>query len=192
MEESHPRLIGGLHHPPNAAFLSRSRDTASILLTSQKGRRAGEGQGCICTFFLRAQLRSGGLPWWLSWERICLQCVRRGFDPWVGKMLWRRERPPIPVFWPGEFHGLYSPWGHKESDTTEQLSLLHLEVVGCCSLSISENLRLTAIQAAREAGKCSAYQAAVCLAPNREYCYWRRGEWNQRTVSRLLILGTDS
>ena len=109
LEESHPRLIGGLHHPPNAAFLSRSRDTASILLTSQKGRRAGEGQGCICTFFLRAQLRSGGLPWWLSWERICLQCVRCGFDSWVGKMLWRRERPPIPVFWPGEFHRLYSP-----------------------------------------------------------------------------------
>ena len=24
-----------------------------------------------------------------------------------------------PVFWPGEFHGLYSPWGRKESDTTE-------------------------------------------------------------------------
>ena len=28
-----------------------------------------------------------------------------------------------PVFWPGEFHGLYSPWGHKESDMTQQLSL---------------------------------------------------------------------
>ena len=28
-----------------------------------------------------------------------------------------------PVFWPGEFHGLYSPWGSKESDTTKQLSL---------------------------------------------------------------------
>ena len=27
------------------------------------------------------------------------------------------------MFWPGEFHGLYSPWGHKESDTTERLSL---------------------------------------------------------------------
>ena len=25
--------------------------------------------------------------------------------------------------WPGEFQGLYSPWGRKESDTTEQLSL---------------------------------------------------------------------
>ena len=37
--------------------------------------------------------------------------------------LWRRERLPTPVFWPGEFHGLYSPWGSKESDTTERLSL---------------------------------------------------------------------
>ena len=34
----------------------------------------------------------------------------------------RRERLPTPVFWPGEFHELYSPWGCKESDTTEQLS----------------------------------------------------------------------
>ena len=36
---------------------------------------------------------------------------------------WRRERLPTQVFWPGEFHGLYSPWGGKESDMTEQLSL---------------------------------------------------------------------
>ena len=27
------------------------------------------------------------------------------------------------VFWPGEFHGLYSPWGRKESDTTERLAI---------------------------------------------------------------------
>ena len=32
---------------------------------------------------------------------------------------WRRGRLPTPVFWLGEFHGLYNPWGHKESDTTE-------------------------------------------------------------------------
>ena len=43
-------------------------------------------------------------------------------DSWVGKIPWRRDRLPTPVFWPGEFHGLYSPWGHKESDVTEQLS----------------------------------------------------------------------
>ena len=49
--------------------------------------------------------------------------ARPGFDPWVGKILWRMEMLPTPVFWPGEFHGLYISWGHKESDTIEQLSL---------------------------------------------------------------------
>ena len=39
-----------------------------------------------------------------------LQCRRPGFDPWVWKIPWNRERLPT-VFWPGEFHGLYSPWG---------------------------------------------------------------------------------
>ena len=42
-------------------------------------------------------------------------------NPWVGKIPWRRERLPTPVFWPGEFHGLYSPWGCQELDMTEQL-----------------------------------------------------------------------
>ena len=46
------------------------------------------------------------------------------FDPWVGKVPWRREWKPTPVFLPGEFHGWksfmdYSPWDLKESDTTE-------------------------------------------------------------------------
>ena len=36
---------------------------------------------------------------------------------------WRRERLPTPALWSGEFHGLYSPWGCKESDMTEQLSV---------------------------------------------------------------------
>ena len=50
-----------------------------------------------------------------------------GFDPWVGKIPWRREQLPTPVFLPGEFHGQsslagYSPWGCKELDTTEQLT----------------------------------------------------------------------
>ena len=34
------------------------------------------------------------LPWWLSWWRIHLQCRRPGFNPWVGKIPWRRERLP--------------------------------------------------------------------------------------------------
>ena len=36
---------------------------------------------------------------------------------------WRRERLPTPMFFPGEFHRLYGPWGCKESDTTERLLL---------------------------------------------------------------------
>jgi len=50
-------------------------------------------------------------------------CGRPGFNLWVGKIPWRRGRLSTPVFWPGEFHGLYSPWGHKQLDTTERLSL---------------------------------------------------------------------
>ena len=52
-----------------------------------------------------------------------LQCRRPQFDPWVGKIPWSRARLPSPVRWPGEFYGLYSPWGCKESDTTERFSL---------------------------------------------------------------------
>jgi len=59
----------------------------------------------------------------VSSTRICLQYRRPGFDPWFGKIPWRRERLPTPVFWPGEFHRLYSPWSSKESDMTEQLPL---------------------------------------------------------------------
>ena len=36
-----------------------------------------------------------------------------------------KEKLLTPVFWPGEFHGLYSTWGHEESDTTERLSFIH-------------------------------------------------------------------
>ena len=44
-------------------------------------------------------------------------------DPWVGKISWRREQLPTALFLSGEFHGLYSLQGRKESDTTEGLSL---------------------------------------------------------------------
>ena len=59
---------------------------------------------------------------------ICLHCGRPGFDPWVGKIPWRREWQPTPEFLPAEFHGQrslagYSPWGHTESDTTMWLTL---------------------------------------------------------------------
>ena len=39
------------------------------------------------------------------------------------------------IFWPGEFRGLYSPWGHKELDMTERLSLSLLASGSCAGLA---------------------------------------------------------
>ena len=49
-------------------------------------------------------------------------------DPWIGKIPWSRKWQAAPVFFSGKSHGQrslvgYSPWGCKESDTTEQLSM---------------------------------------------------------------------
>ena len=38
-----------------------------------------------------------GLPWWLRQKSVCLQCGRPEFDPWVGKIPWRRKWQPTPV-----------------------------------------------------------------------------------------------
>ena len=73
--------------------------------TSGSGRSAGEGTGYPPQYSwasLVAQLVNSHLQW-----------RRPGFDPWVGKIPWRTERLPTPVFWPGEFDGLYSPWGPR-------------------------------------------------------------------------------
>ena len=55
--------------------------------------------------------------------RICLQCRRHGFNPWVRKISWRREWLPTPEFWPGESHGQRSLAGCEKSDRTEPLTL---------------------------------------------------------------------
>ena len=70
------------------------------------GRSAGEGIGS---------------PLQESWASLMAQLVKNlpaVRETWVWKILWRRERLPTPVFWPGEFPGLYSPCSLKESDTT--------------------------------------------------------------------------
>ena len=49
-------------------------------------------------------------------------------DPWLGKIPWRKEWLPTPVFLPRELPGQrnlvgYSPWVLRQSDMTEQLTL---------------------------------------------------------------------
>ena len=67
-----------------------------------------------------------GYSFQYSWVSTVIQLVKEsscdagdlGSTPGLN-IPWRRENLPTPVFWPGEFHGLWSSWGHKESDTTE-------------------------------------------------------------------------
>ena len=79
--------------------------------------------------YLNLSMLTKGLPWWLRGQSVCLQCRRPGFHPWVGHIPWRRKWQPTPVFLPGKPHGWrslvgYSPWSHKESDTTEWLHFI--------------------------------------------------------------------
>ena len=77
----------------------------------------------VCSLWMKIK---GCLPTGSAAENPPLgkSCRRCGFDSWVRKVPWRRAWPPTPVLLPGESHGQrslvgYSPWGHKESDTTE-------------------------------------------------------------------------
>ena len=68
-------------------------------------------------------------PLQYSWASLVAQLVKNlpaMRETWVRSLgwedPWRWEGLPTPVFWPGEFHG-QSPWGRKELDKTERLSL---------------------------------------------------------------------
>ena len=69
------------------------------------------------------QVISGNLgSWWWTGRPGVLQFMRSqrvGHD-WATEL---NSTEPTPVFWPGEFHGLYNPWDHKGSDMTEWLPL---------------------------------------------------------------------
>ena len=63
-------------------------------------------------------------------KRICQYCRRHRFDPWVGKIPWRRAWQPTPVFLPGESHGQrslagYSPQGCRVGQDLSDLACTH-------------------------------------------------------------------
>ena len=92
-------------------YTCNAGDPSSI---RESGRLAGEGIG---------------YPLQYSWASLVVQLIKNPpamqetwVNPWVEEVPWRRERLPTPVFWPGEFHGLYSSWDRKESDAPKWLS----------------------------------------------------------------------
>ena len=87
------------------------------------GRSAGERIGYLLQY---------------SWASLVVQLVKNLLvmqENWVWSLGWedRLEKGKAihSLFWSGEFHGLYSPWGPKESEMTEWLSLSHCTCLRC-------------------------------------------------------------
>ena len=107
---------------------------------------------------------------------ICLQCGRPGFDPWVGKIPWRREWLPTPVFFSGGSHGQrnlegYSPWGGKESDMIEWPTL-----------SVSDKIRH--LKGHMGVSDCSVME----LADFNWIWALGKNQWHLRTVAFYFLL----
>ena len=105
------------------------------------------------------------LPSWFRRQGVCLQCGRPRFHPWVRKIPWRRKWQPTPVFLRGKSHGWRSlagpsPWGHKESDTTEQL---HFQTFNNCR---KEGCSLMRVRIDKDSGgnQCTVVERKWALA----------------------------
>ena len=105
-----------------------------------------------------------------------------GLIPGLGRFPWRRERLPPQVSWPGEFHGLYSSCGHKESDMTEtftfkfEMMVIHPNIHICY---IATDMRL-----------------ALIKHPDWSFSYTHRGvpflQWEWISYEIILLLSRGS
>ena len=100
----------------------------------------------------------------------CRRSRRHGFDPWVSKIHWRRKWQPTPVLLPGKSHGWRnlvgcSPWGHKESDNTEQLHF-HFSL-SCIGEGNGNPLQCSCFENPRDGGACWAVVYGVAQSRTR-------------------------
>ena len=102
------------------------------------------------------------LPWWLSGKESACQCRRHGFDPWVGKIPWRRKWQPTPVLLPVKSHGRrslvsYSPWGCKRAGhdlATKTTTIDHIDSFKLAVLELFiRNLKLNFLKGFSRPGK---------------------------------------
>ena len=127
-------------------FLKYPHIIASHVLTDKANSR-------LCVNFPSLVQQSEvfyGLPWFLIGKESACRCKRHMFNPWVGKILWRRKWQPTPIFLPGESHGQSSLVGyHKESDVTEHAHIKknrHLKLMNLALFHIWEDARVWAHQ----------------------------------------------
>ena len=90
-----------------------------LVTTWGAGADAGEGALLCISWVLRLGV---GFPGGSDGKESACSGGDLGSIPGLGRFPWRRERLPTVVFWPGELHEPYSPWGRKESDMTDRLS----------------------------------------------------------------------
>ena len=116
------------HMPPKPPH-TRSWSRCKSQLSHRWGSRDPRVYHPVCVFaalhFFWASLVAQSVK-----KTICLQCRSPRFNSWVREIPWRKKWQPTPIFLPGKPHGQrslagYSPWGHKESDTTQWLNHRH-------------------------------------------------------------------
>ena len=105
--------------------ISQGGEKVSRGLKDQYQQLGFSASRCADRYLITCSKDMQGFPGFPGKESTC-QCWRHGFDPWAGKIPWRRKWQPTPVFLSGKSHGQrslagYSPWV-TESDTTEQLN----------------------------------------------------------------------
>ena len=101
-------------------------------------------------------------------QRACLQCGRPGFDPWVGKIPWRRKCQPTPVLLPGKSHRRRSlqcrgsqivghNWAASQTKPQKLLTSFWFYFIGisfCCALKMRQwNAKVGSQETAGVTGK---------------------------------------
>ena len=168
------------------SFLTASVPQSWILCLSRAAWSSGTPDSLRTCSFCRVLLPT--FPGGSDGKSICLQCRRPGFNPWVGKIPWRRKWQPTPVLSPGNFHGWrslvgYSPWGRKESDTSEQLHLhcyqpglhVHFQVPPVCIRSF-----------------CPPVHPPSSLDSSLEVCSSRSPMWRFRELFSFAFVAPSS
>ena len=107
----------GRHSIWKGARPEKKRETFSS--QKQRAEKIHRDNHCwVVAEFAGEEFRQRGFPGDSAEKESTCQFRRCGFNPWIGKIPWRREWQPTPVFLPGKSHGQrslmgYSPWGSK-------------------------------------------------------------------------------
>ena len=89
---------------------------------------------CVYIYFLVAHLVKNPPAIWETWVQTL---------GWEDPLEKGKATLPTPVFWPGEFHGLYSPLGHKESDMTATFTFRYILFSHIILLSLKKSERMS-------------------------------------------------